>query len=214
MLKSPPPPPNTNKADIFYGQVLAYSVGLGMVVQDADKMRKHLASELEQNDTPFGLRITTGGSFPTGDCIWQMAPNDWATVSLRQDGAAALPHALNQTAKALGNWRSRLNDLWNVAGVAGADGNPYITSHYGYAMTSWHVPMALSGQTAVLAGAATGNGRRRGGAGGATLDFAPVLDPAAGGKFRLPVILVGVSWGCDEEWEVWGWLVYPNSPRR
>jgi len=56
---------------------------------------------------------------------------------------------------ALDRWRSEINDLWNIAGIMGgigyrADGLPWITSHYGFFMSCWHLVFALSGQQANL----------------------------------------------------------------
>ena len=39
--------------------------------------------------------------------------------------------------------------MWNICGLS-QDGQPWITSHYGFAMTAWHLPYALSGQRADL----------------------------------------------------------------
>ena len=58
-------------------------------------------------------------------------------------------------------------------------GLPYMTNHYGFYMTSWHIVLALSGQ---LANMTLGS-----------LTFAPKLPP----PFVLPVMLPGV-WGCVE----------------
>ena len=99
-------------------------------------------------------------------------------------------HQLQETDKALevftkpfAQWHSVLHDQWNVAGILGginygADGMPFITSHYGYYMSSWHVVMALTGQKANM----TDHER--------SLTFAPRLDP----PYSLPVHLPAV-WG-------------------
>ena len=89
--------------------------------------------------------------------------------------------ALQVIAKPFQQWHFVLHDQWNVAGILGgttygADGLPFITSHYGYYMTSWHIVMALSGQIA--------NVTER------SLTFAPRLDP----PYTLPVLLPAV-WG-------------------
>ena len=73
------------------------------------------------------------------------------------------------------------HDQWNVPGIIGgigygADGQSYVTSHYGYYMSSWHVVMGLSGQ--------------RGNVTEKSLTFTPRLDP----PYILPVILPAV-WG-------------------
>ena len=39
-------------------------------------------------------------------------------------------------------------DLWRPAGVSAADGRGYLTSHYGYHMTSWHMINAYTGARA------------------------------------------------------------------
>ena len=41
-------------------QVLAYSLGLGTLVQDEMKLRRHMKAELQYNDSPYGLLVMTG----------------------------------------------------------------------------------------------------------------------------------------------------------
>ena len=41
-------------------QVLAYSLGLGTLVQDEMKLRRHMRAELQYNDSPYGLLVMTG----------------------------------------------------------------------------------------------------------------------------------------------------------
>ena len=43
-------------------QVLAYSLGLGALVQNESKLRLHMKAELEHNDSPYGLLVVTGMS--------------------------------------------------------------------------------------------------------------------------------------------------------
>ena len=43
-------------------QVLAYSLGLGTLVQDETKLRRHMRAELQYNDSPYGLLVLTGMS--------------------------------------------------------------------------------------------------------------------------------------------------------
>ncbi|PFX33506.1 hypothetical protein AWC38_SpisGene1570 [Stylophora pistillata] len=47
-------------ADSLYGQVWAYALGLGNLL-DPIKMKMHLNKERELNDTPYGLRVLTQG---------------------------------------------------------------------------------------------------------------------------------------------------------
>jgi non-lysosomal glucosylceramidase len=94
-------------------------------------------------------------------------------------------HALEVGLKAIEHWHSVIHDQWNVVGVIGGlgygvDGLPYITSHYGYFMSSWHLVMALSGQKADMSEK--------------SLTFTPKFDPQNDSPFLLPVVLPGV-WG-------------------
>ena len=89
--------------------------------------------------------------------------------------------ALDVALKAYGRWSSVFHDIWNVPGILGgigygADGQSFITSHYGYYMSSWHLVMGLSGQRANVPEK--------------SLTFTPRLDP----PYSLPVILSAV-WG-------------------
>ena len=98
--------------------------------------------------------------------------------------------ALSVAQKALDYWRSVVNDQWNVAGLIGGyhtpedggSGQPYMTSHYGFFMTAWHIVFALSGQNANMTEG--------------SLTFAPKVSP----PFLLPVMLPGV-WGYLEAQE-------------
>ena len=45
---------------IYPLQVLAYSLGLGTLVQDETKLRLHMKAELDHNDSPYGLLVMTG----------------------------------------------------------------------------------------------------------------------------------------------------------
>ena len=62
-------------------------------------------------------------------------------------------------------------------GIKDTDGYPTVTSHYGFHMVSWHVPLAMSGQLADLSD--TSN---------RSLTFAPTI-PA---PYSLPLMLPGV----------------------
>ena len=41
-------------------QVLAYSLGLGTLVQNDTRLRLHMKAELAHNDTPYGMLVLTG----------------------------------------------------------------------------------------------------------------------------------------------------------
>jgi len=160
--------------DTFYPQVLGYTLGLGPLV-DEQKLQAHLDTELLWNDGPYGLIVkSTGAGAAKTDGVWQMGSPNWASLNIHL-GSYAVMSALKQPAKSLKNWRDNLKDLWNVAGVADQNtGLPSITSHYGYHMSAWHLPIAISGQQADLP-----NGY---------LSFAPkVASP-----YSLPLLLPGI----------------------
>ena len=158
-------------------QVLADTLGLGPLAPQ-EKVLAHLRRVNETNGTPYGFLIQTGRYPYPGpvqdNAVWMMANPNWASLALWRGVAAA--DALRVAQTALARWREApLNDLWNVAGVMGglgyeAEGMPYITSHYGYYMSSWHLVFALSGQSF---DAPSGS-----------LAFAPKLSP----PFSLPVL--------------------------
>ncbi|XP_068707315.1 uncharacterized protein [Montipora foliosa] len=164
--------PDWIMSDSLYGQVWAYSLGLGDLVP-RDKLKAHLLNEIEQNDSPFGLKVLHTGkpeitqedtsivlSRHTPGCkslenitkhnsIWMGADADWASLMLHLDADPIM--ALNRAKKSLDHWRSTLNDQWNIHGLIasngyGLDGLPWATSHYSFHLVLWHIPLALSGQ--------------------------------------------------------------------
>eukprot|EP00731_Ephydatia_muelleri_P017942 Em0010g1040a len=179
-------------ADSFYAQVLAYSLGLGTLVQNETRLRMHVKAELKYNDSPWGLLALTRRDAipgnPYENAVWLMANPDWAVLALNLQEDPEL--ALSVAQKALDYWRSVVNDQWNVAGLIGGyhtpedggSGQPYMTSHYGFFMTAWHIVFALSGQNANMTEG--------------SLTFAPKVSP----PFLLPVMLPGV-WGYLEAQE-------------
>ena len=167
--------PDSLMADTLYAQLLADSVGLGTLLSSEDKIKEHLATEALWNDSPFGLRVESNGGVSTGsgEAVWQGGSPNWASLNIRH-GFLGVEEALEQPKKSLGLWRSGINDLWNICGLS-QNGQSWITSHYGFAITAWHLPFAISGQAADLP---------RG-----SLTFAPKLTEAA---WTLPFYLPGV----------------------
>jgi len=156
---------------------LAYTAGFGTLVKHPERLARHQTTVLAKTDTPFGLQIVySNDTGRTYDSIWQMASPNWASINLHLGTKLTGPvnKSMAQPAKSLGLWRTGLHDLWNVAGLASHDGLPYVTSHYGYAMSSWYLVHAFSGQQADLPKG--------------TLSFNPVLSP----PYKLPVLLPGV----------------------
>ena len=164
-------------ADALYAQVLADTLGLGPLVDD-DQVVRHLERTLRENGTPYGLLIQTGRyrraheHSNQDNTVWMANPN-LATARWR---GVAVDDALDHARLTLDRWRLVLKDQWAVSGVTGgvgygAEGQPWITSHYGYYMSAWHILFALSGQ------------RYDRGA----LSFAPRLTP----PYVLPVLVPG-----------------------
>lgn len=159
-------------SDVMYGQVWAYTLGLGDLV-DREKIKKHLKKEGVRNNSPYGLRAVTksDNQAPTEDTsvilgdelnsckslenvtktesIWMSSSTDWSTLQLHLGMEPKL--ALEQASKSLNNYRSTLRDEWNIHGLTssehyGLDGLPWATSHYTFHLVLWHLPLALSGQ--------------------------------------------------------------------
>ena len=138
-------------ADALYAQVVSNTLGLGLLLP-AEQMRAHLAAEAALNDSPYGLIVQTGRepqSNQQDNAIWMGGSQDWTALSISLGMKPADAYA--QAMKGLDNWRLRLNDQWNVWGLAagmgvGMDGLHWCTSHYGFHMVLWHQPFAISGQ--------------------------------------------------------------------
>ena len=117
--------------------------------------------------------------------IWEMATYDHAALAVRRAKTPAAAAAALAFAQGSGtSYASRVNDQWNIAGVKFNDGNPSVTSHYGYHMTSWHLVLALSGQRADFSDPAN-----------ASLTFDPRVAASSAEEeesFSLPVILPGL----------------------
>ncbi|KAK8792751.1 hypothetical protein WA158_004915 [Blastocystis sp. Blastoise] len=147
-------------SDTFYPAVLSYIFGLDDLI-DKELLKSHLIQEYKHNQSPFGLIIMTGRTAPglknNDNHIWMMAPNDWAALGLYYNpyNTTNVDEYLDVSKRALENVRERLHDLWNTHGVyynfdGDLAGQPSITAHYGYHMTSWYLPFTLSGQRADL----------------------------------------------------------------
>ena len=89
--------------------------------------------------------------------IWQGGSPNWGSLNIHL-GSMTVAAALEmQPRKSLDYWRTAIADLWNVAGISKASAKtgqvgafPSVTSHYGFHMVEWHLPLAISGQQADL----------------------------------------------------------------
>ncbi|XP_023931770.1 uncharacterized protein LOC106167159 [Lingula anatina] len=186
-----PATPGAVMADSFYAQVVAFSVGLGPLV-DPSRLIKHLKAEYEHNETPYGMLVMTGRYPYPGpavkpfrdNCIWQMANPNWGTLNIHLE--QNVTNAINVAKVTLDRWRSIENDQWNAAGITGGvgyglEGQSFMTSHYGYYMSSWYMIFALTGQWASIPDG--------------ILKFNPKVAP----PYRYPVLLPGVVGSLEAE---------------
>jgi non-lysosomal glucosylceramidase len=139
-------------ADCAYGQMIALQLGLGWLVRK-EMLVSHLPVELAGNLTRFGLRVMSDpGAAPTGDTNWMNGVATWSYLSLAllaeavagPPPAAAIAAALDPTMRVAENYRSRLNDLWDLHGLTTGEnagdpenvvGQPFITRCVPHART-------------------------------------------------------------------------------
>ena len=67
--------PDWIMSDSLYGQVWAYTLGLGDLAS-RQKLKAHLISEVQQNDSPFGLKVLHTGE-------QEMTPEDTSVILSR-----------------------------------------------------------------------------------------------------------------------------------
>ena len=95
---------------------------------DPEQLASHLRAEMLYNFDPLGFVSITNRTTPPPDGqrpddtkLWQQAGPDWSALALML-GPAHSPAGANVTAaldpafRQLDNWRSRLRNLWNLAG--------------------------------------------------------------------------------------------------
>lgn len=192
-------------SDAFYAQVLAYDLGLGDVLRVPVRLDTHLRAVRAHNclhtdvakgtyklvpGCPNGLITMTGRKPGVSDLqIWQMATNDQAALEIyrSRSNATAVTAALELARGQAEAYTKRTNDQWNIAGITLNDGHSSITSHYGYHMTLWHIPRALSGMDLDLSGPRS------------HLAFTPAMPPCTTAPFQLPWFSPGRlgSIGCN-----------------
>ena len=177
-------------ADCGYGQMIALQLGLGWLMPKW-MVESHLVVELSGNLNRFGLRAMSDPyAAPTGDCNWMNGVATWSYLSLAllAEAGGSLPtpaditRALDPTMRTAENYRTRLNDMWDLHGLTTGEtagqsenevGQPFITSHYGFFLTNYFLLGALAGQRTDL--------------GAGYLSFLPLF-PC---PFNVPLLLAG-----------------------
>jgi non-lysosomal glucosylceramidase len=206
-------PSGALQSDCLYGQVLAHAYGLGWLAPPAQIGRHlatelawnsdpyglrvivGMPAKLQPEIAPWppfpapnppGVPLDPDPQFGT---IWNGGAPDWSYLALALMPTGFSPvgndttAALAVAARTLDNYRSRLNNMWDIAALNTAsgwggellDGMPYDVSHYGFVMTTFFLVTALSGQQTDLAAG--------------TLSFAPAY-PC---PFNLPVVSAGLE---------------------
>ena len=207
----------------LWWQVLAYSAGLGELLSDPSRLDTHLAHVERENcihnnvsapgeplvsGCPNGLVIMTNRK-PIGVSdlqVWEMATYNHAVLKIRRAQSVSEASSALAAAQGVGtSYSQRVNDQWNTAGIKFNDGNPSITSHYGYHMTSWHLIFALSGQQPDFSDPAN-----------ATLTFRPAITDRTGCAFSYPVLLPGAvgTISCTQRYYTLVFTVAPKAPWR
>jgi HAD superfamily hydrolase (TIGR01662 family) len=101
---------------------------------DYQRLTAHLRAELAHNYDAHGFIAITNratpppdGNKPDDNTLWQQAGPDWSSLAI-QLGPEHSPTGANVTAaldpamRQLENWRSRLRQLWNLAGLTSPTG--------------------------------------------------------------------------------------------
>lgn len=141
------PPTEAIQADTLYGQLWAFLLGLGPLVEE-EKIRRHLAAEQKYNASPFGLKVMqrTGHDLKTREeLVWQAGSLTWAALNLYL--GSPVETSLAEAKKVINVWREHLRDPWDWRDLTTAwDGQPWCNSHYARQLIFWAIPLALSGQ--------------------------------------------------------------------
>ena len=200
-------------SDVLWGQVLAFTLGLGPVV-DARNISSQLLQQRRRNFTPVGLRILTGrdirrcegdGCSCTAhddDTVRMMTNANHGTLMMRtcqllpaEVGSEICNHSLALEVASMPyihhNYKN--HDQWNTPGILyGEDGNfpgqPIMSSHYGWYITIWHTLLATSGQLADLP---------RG-----LLTFMPAISPPLVLPFFLPGVVGQIGWSVQDSFNL------------
>jgi len=142
---------NAIHADTLYGQLWAYIVGLGEIL-DHDKIISHLENEQNLCGSPYGLKVMRfdgrdDDHLPPytrvrDNLIWEAGSLDWCAVGLF--AGLNKNRCLEEANKILYKWDVHLADSWDVRDLsAGWDGYPWCNSHYSRQLIMWAIPNAL-----------------------------------------------------------------------
>lgn len=182
--------------DTLYGQMLAHHNFGNMVYDNMSQLWTHLDFEWTQNQDLYGMRVLSNldGNPPQEDSIWMNGPPTWTYLQLTRrlanppaapQPAPSMEEAMEPFKRMSENFRTRLNDPWNLraltntqtAGTELEHGAPREQGHYGFMLTDLYLLPLLSGLRADLAQVESKQ----------TLHLSPLFAP----PFVLPVLLSG-----------------------
>lgn len=118
------------------------------------------------------------------DVNWMGAGPTWSYIALAINATGGnVTAALEPTRLSVENWRSRLNDWWNIAGITTSgdwgtenqNGQPFVTSHYGFLLPAAHLVYAITRQQTNIPGGSL------------------AFDPVYHCPYTLPLLLAGTT---------------------
>jgi hypothetical protein len=172
------PPPESVESKQFLSDLVTYS---GLTSIDEIASRKALAAA----DKRTYLQDLRGKGDGQDDTVWMGSASTWSCLSLAlgSNGPSAgnVTLALEPSRIELENYRQRLKSMWDLTGLSTTadwgtedqNGQPFVTSHYGFMLTDYYLLYTLSGQKIDISSG--------------TLSFAP-LYPC---PFSLPFLALG-----------------------
>lgn len=147
--------------DSLYGQMLSHSILQNFTVDPAF-LSQHLAYEWERNQDAFGMRVLNDPV--QEDAVWMNGPPTWTYLQLAL-GSLGQDAALEPLRRMSENFRTRLNDMWNLRALTHTDGSmphpettrtielgaPREQGHYAFMLTDLFLIPLLSGMVVDMA---------------------------------------------------------------
>ena len=137
--------------DTLYGQMLSHHIANGSFTLPTKYLSSHLAYEWAENVDLYGMRVLS--SPIQEDSIWMNGPPTWTYLQLAI-GELNASMALEPLRRMSENFRSRINDMWNLRALTHTQtegtelehGQPREQGHYAFMLTDLFLLPLLSGQ--------------------------------------------------------------------